>query len=235
MRRARIELLALAAALLIPAAGGAQEPRPTPQIPAEFRAIVTALSPDRLEVRGLNGVPIPVDITYYEPADFRLLADGRYLGLSLSGYEADGYLLVDRAAAGAAAILETGELPTFSPGGRYFAAAVLTEAGWNNLEGIALWEVRPDRTIRRFFTNAVPFSHHWRVDRWVAPNCAQISAVGPDWQPPEAAAGDADSWEAAVAAAPRAHYGLEAGDGIAFRATFDRPACSGDERGGNDG
>jgi hypothetical protein len=128
---------------------------------------------------------------------------------------------VDRAANGEAAILETGVVPLFSPDGRYFAAAHMTEPGWNNLEGVALWEALPDRTVRRFFTNALPSTLDWRADRWLRPNCVVVSAVEAGFQIPET-----QDYDRAVREAPRSLYVLEAADGVTMTGTYEDLACA---------
>ena len=197
-----------------------ERPKPIPQIPAELQATVRAASPERLVVRGLGGHDIVVDVEWYEPSEFRLYQDQRFLGMSLRGYEDFGYYLVDRAGIGEAAVLETGRAPSFSPDGRFIAAVELSESGWSNLEGVAVWEVSADGTVRRFFTNAVPHGHDWRVDGWPRPNCVAISAVDHSWQPPEG-----QDWEQALPNAPRLRYGIEISNEISLRASFDQPAC----------
>ena len=184
-------------------------PKRAPVIPRELRTMVAETSPDRLVVRGLNGQLIPVSLDWIEPAGFVSYLDGRYFGFAITGYEAGGFTVVDRRASGDGAVIETGQAPTFSPDGRYFAAAEMSEAGFGNLNGVALWEVLTDRTVRRFFTDDVPSSFDWRVDRWVRPDCAALSAIDIGWQPPEG-----QEWDQAVRSAPRASYAIEVRDEI---------------------
>ena len=123
----RILMAAIALMLAPPsAAATAQEDRAVPVIPAEFRSVVRAVSPDRLVVTALDGRPIPVDIEYYVPSRFSLHQRGRYLGFAVDGHEANGYLMVDRSAPAHEAVAETGIAPTFSPDGLYFAAAEMS-------------------------------------------------------------------------------------------------------------
>jgi hypothetical protein len=61
------------------------------------------------------------------------------------------------------AAVESGQTPVFSPDGRFFAAAEMSDAGFNNLEGIGLWKKLPDRTVRHFFTDAAHSGWDWRV------------------------------------------------------------------------
>ena len=197
------------------------EPKRAPEIPRALRSIITESRPERLVVRGLAGQAIPVSLEWFEPFEFTLLHNGRYLAFRYVGYEEDGYILVDRAANGEPAIHETGVAPVFSPNGRYFAAAQTSEAGWNNLEGVGLWEILPDRTVRRFFTNVLPNPLDLRVDRWIRPDCVLVSSVESGYQVPET-----QDYDRAVREAPRSLYFLEAADGVTMTGTDEDLACA---------
>ena len=196
------------------------EPKRAPEIPRELRNIITESRPERLIVRGLHGQQIPVSLEWFEPSDFTILQNGRYLGFRYRGYEEGGYILVDRAATSEAATLHTGVLPLFSPDGRFFAAAQLSEAGWDNLEGVALWEVLPDRTVRRFYSNILPTAVDWRVERWARPDCVILSTIEAGYEIP-----DTDDHERAAREAPRSLYTLEVDDGVTMTGTCEERAC----------
>jgi hypothetical protein len=216
---------ALLAALLASAPAAAQfvprteyeqmtgRPKPLPVIPRALSGIVRAASPDVLLVRGLGGRDIAVEIAWYDVERFEQLQGGRFLGLVVTGHEAHGYILVDRGAAPGDAVHDTGARPTFSPDGRWFAAAEMSDAGFGNLQGVGLWEVRNEGTFRRFFTDALPYGSDWRVDRWARPRCVAVSAV------------------AAGSGTPplRTHYGIEIREdgGIDLTASNDRLGCTG--------
>jgi hypothetical protein len=239
VRRRRAELAAVAAAglLLIGMPAAAQEgdassewqdifgePKPVAKIPAALRSVVAARSPDLLVVTGLDGRSIPVPMEWYLPSEFEQLADGRFLGMSLQGYEDYGYLLVDRAASGTDAIIGTGQKPVFSPDGRLFAAVEMSEAGWSNLEGIGVWEVLPNATVQRFFTDAVPWGWDWQVGGWTHSDCVAVNAIVEEWAPQSE-----EQYESERATAPRRHYSLVVRDsGILLRNSFDQPGCTGD-------
>lgn len=199
-------------------------PKPAPRIPREFRAMVAEATPDRLVVRGLDGQPIPVSLDWIEPLAFTQWQDGRFLGFAFTGYEAEGYILVDRRMRGEAALLETGREPVFSPDGRFFAAAEVTDSAFGNLNGLGLWEVLPERTVRRLFTDVMTRAFDWRVDGWTRPGCAALSAIESGWQPQEG-----EDWEQAVRRAPRINFALEAGEAISLSPTYDRRPCIGEE------
>ena len=198
------------------------QPKRAPVIPPEFRVMVVESTPDRLVVRGVSGQPIPVSLDWIEPETFTTYQDGRYLAFPFNGYESFGYLMVDRRGQGAGAVIDLGHAPSFSPDGRFFAAAQMSDAGWGNLEGVALWEVRPDRTIRRLFSDAVPYGHDWRVDGWGRPDCVAISAVVTGWEAPEG-----QDPEQAARTAPRNHYEIVFDESqVALRATHSRAGCT---------
>jgi len=138
-------------------------PKSIPPIPANPPSILQATSPEALLVKGLDGNEIAVDIEWIEPEAYSFYAAGRYLGFTFVGYEYYGYKLVDRAASEKMAAVESGQTPVFSPDGRFFAAAEMSDAGFNNLEGIGLWKKLPDRTVRHFFTDAAHSGWDWRV------------------------------------------------------------------------
>jgi hypothetical protein len=199
-------------------------PKPTPVIPRELRAMVAEATPDRLVVRGVNGQAIPVNIDWIEPAEFTTYQDGRYFGFSIHGYEAGGYMVVDRRGGGEAGVIETGQAPAFSPDGRLFAAVEMSDAGFGNLNGLAVWEVLPERTVRRLFIDALPRAFDWRVDGWVRPDCVAVSAIEAGWQPAEG-----EDWEQALRNAPRTHYGVAIGEGIVLSPNYERPGCTNEE------
>ena len=195
-------------------------PKPAPEIPAALSAMVFETTPDHIFVRGIDGERIPVSIDWFDPREFASHQDGRFFAFSFTGYAAEGYTLVDRRGRGEAAVIETGQAPVFSPDGRWFAAAEMTDSGFGNLNGIALWEVLPDRTVRRFFTDVLPYSVDWRADRWVRPDCVAISSIQPGYEVP----GNVP-WEEAVRSAPRVHYQLEVGAGVSLSASYGAEPC----------
>ena len=234
----RKERLSLALLLAASTAAAAQEPvlrteyeqlterpKPLPAVPRELRAIVAAVSPQRLEVRGLAGQTILVDIEWWEPSELRLLPDGRFLGMRRIGYDY-GYVLIDRAASGEDAVIDSGHLPRFSPDGRWFAAAEVSPAGYSNLEGIALWEVLEGRTLRRFYSDALPDAWEWLIDGWPRAGCIALSMVPMDWTPPDGA-----DWDTALPTAPRNFYRLLVGEEIALEGAAGEAPCEPDDDG----
>jgi hypothetical protein len=216
VRSTRISGALLAGALLAASPAPAQDgsgpseleealgrPRRIPVIPPELRALVREATRDRIVVRGMRG-DIPIDISGYEPENFRQFGDGRFFGFAFQGYEYYGFHLIDRAMAGEEAVIDTGEAPIFSPDGRYFAAVQFSGAGWGNLEAFALWEVTPAGVHQRLFNTALPAAEDWRVDGWPREDCVALSAA------PLSATGSSDP------AAERLRISVEVGERIAL-------------------
>ena len=226
MRR-KIEWAIALSAALIGAPAWAQPPNSDPprhpprmpQIPAALRGIVTAVSPQHLELRYRNGETHPFVFEYYEVTGLELFRDGRYLGIRLQGDEDYGYMLIDLAGPGHPEF-DTGDAPIFSADGHYFAAAEISESSGSNLEGIAIWQVGPNETFRRLFINALPAGQDWRVDDWAGPDCVRFSAVAGNWRPRRGV-----TRATALRTAPRNHFGITVGDQTVFHATEDRAAC----------
>lgn len=190
MPKRRISLALLAGALLTAGPALSQDgsgpseleeslgrPKRVPDIPSALRVMVRKATRDRLVVRNLHGDDIVLDISDYEPENFRQFGDGRFLGFSFRGYEYSGYTLIDRERSGVEAEIGTGVEPVFSHDGRWFAAVQLSGAGWGNLEGFGIWEVTPSEVRQRFFNMALPAGEDWRVDGWPREDCVALSAA----------------------------------------------------------
>lgn len=232
MPRSRIEL-ALAAMLLIAGPAAAQDPpmseleeslgRPkrAPVIPAELRPMVREASRDRLVIRMLGGSDTAIDIGQFEPENFQLFGDGRFLGFSFQGYEFYGYMLVDRAMYGVTAVIDTGEAPVFSPDGRHFAAVQTSGAGFGNLEGLGIWAVRPAASVPIFASDVLPEGEQWRIDGWPRADCVSVSWL-------ERPAGSPES------SPERRHFGVEVGEAVTVRASYSFPGCNVTDATGDD-
>jgi len=218
--------LNLVVALLIAAPATAQDPPPmseleeslgrpkrVPVIPAELRAMVNEATRDRLAIRMLGGSVTAIDISQFEPENFRQFGDGRFLGFSFQGYEFYGYMLVDRAMFGVTAVIDTGEMPVFSPDGRHFAAVQTSGAGFGNLEGLGIWQVRPAGSVQIFSSDVLPEGEDWRIDSWPRADCVSVS-----WR--ERPPGSAEP------APERRHFGVEIGDHVTIRHSYSFPGCN---------
>jgi hypothetical protein len=223
MRGTTIGLIALTGVLLAAQPALAQQPPMTeleqamgrrktaPEIPPALRPMVQEATANRLLVRSLDGGTIEVDISEMVPADFEAFGGGRFLGFVFSGYEDFGYVLIDRAARGEAARIETGAKPVFSPAGRHFAAVQLSGSGWGNLEGLGIWEVSPRAVTQRLFFSALPAGEDWRIDGWRRAGCLALSAAPMNAEP----------------TTPRLQFALDYGPRIAFVQTENDAACTG--------
>lgn len=226
MRRIRVELVLVTAALLAGTPAPAQEfeaqneieavlgrPKRAPVIPAELRAMVRVSERDRLVVRGLDGADIAIDIAEMEPESFVQYAGDRFFGFSFIGYEFFGYRLIDRRMSGEAAVIETGEAPVFSPDGRHFAAVQVSGAGFGNLEAVAIWRVDAAETARVFSSDVLPQGEEWRIDGWPRADCVSVSWI--ERQPRE---GETPP--------ERRHFGIEIGDTIRIAGSDTFPGCN---------
>ena len=213
-------------ALLLAAPANAQDQPPTseleeslgrpkrvPVIPAELRAMVQEASRDRLAIRMLGGSVTAIDISQFEPEDFRQYGDGRFLGFSFRGYEFYGYMLVDRAMAGVTSVIDTGEAPVFSPDGRHFAAVQTSGAGFGNLEGLGIWALRPAGSVQIFSSDVLPQGEEWRIDGWPRADCVSVSWLERPANSPEPAP-------------DRHHFGVEIGEQVTIRHNYSFPGCN---------
>ena len=195
-------------------------PKRVPVIPAELRSMVQEASRDRLAVRMLGGSITAIDISQYEPENFRQYGDGRFLGFSFQGYEFYGYMLVDRAMAGVTAVIDTGEAPVFSPDERHFAAVQTSGAGFGNLEGLGIWAVSPAGSVQIFSSDVLPEGEEWRIDGWPRADCVSVSWLE---RPP----GSAEP------APERRHFGVEIGERVTIRHSYSFPGCNVTDATGN--
>lgn len=225
MQSKTTSLIVLAGVLLAAQPTAAQQPPMTeleqsmgrrktaPVIPPALRPMVQEATANRLLVRGVDGGTIEVDISEMVPADFQAFGGGRFLGFVFSGYEYYGYLLIDRAARGDGAQIETGAAPVFSPDGRHFAAIQFSGSGWGNLEALSVWDVAPRAVTQRLLISAVPAGEDWRIEGWRRAGCIALSAapINP---------------EATAQATTRVQYALEFGPLITFAQTENGAACT---------
>lgn len=198
----------------------------TPTIPAALRSTVST-SNGALIIRMNDGSPHRVDISELTIDELEAFQNGRFIGFKIFGNEEYGYILLDRMGRGETAESHTGGKPSFSEDGRHFAAAEISESGFGNLNGVALWHVTPVGVQRLFYTDSVRAGFHWRAEAFRQASCVPITAVEEGWEPTAP-----DRWDAEVANAPRAWYELRwsAEDGLYFGRSTDA-ACFDDSSG----
>ena len=145
-------------------------------LPAALRPLIAA-NRDYVAVKTQTGATFCLFAHEWESIDPpSLSADGRLLGFGWYGYEAGGYILVDRAGKGAK--FETGAKPVPTPSGRRLASLEWSESGFGSLNGVLVLEIGPGalRELARI-TEMPEGLTDWRFDRWRGENCVEISAL----------------------------------------------------------
>jgi hypothetical protein len=146
-----------------------------PEVPARLASFVTATETTVTVARN-TGTPACIDITYGEVDAWDSFAEGRLLGVGLSGHEYNSYLLVDREGAGAP--IETGRAPEFSPFGKRLASVDVSEAAFGAFEALGVWEIT-DNSIRNLVTieDLLGRGSDWRLERWASNECVVFSTA----------------------------------------------------------
>lgn len=145
-------------------------------IPVALRPVVAA-NRDFLAIRTLLGTTYCAPSHDWEKIDPPVLSpDKRFVGFGWYGYEAGGYILIDRAGKGAR--IDTGARPIPSPSGKRLASIEWSESGFGSLNGILVLDVLPDR-LREGGRIGDGLENHddWRIDRWVGDSCFEVSAL----------------------------------------------------------
>ena len=154
-------------------------------IPQNLAAIARA-NRDRIAVATLGGGVHCLDTrSMTQAGSFGLSSDRRFLSFRWSGYEAGGFILVDRTGRGQDT--DTGARPTFSPSRRRFAAIEISESGFGSLNGFAVWQVEASGFRRLSFRDDLPQMADWRIDGWTGESCIALSAFAMDKYPENAA------------------------------------------------
>ena len=116
-------------------------PEATP-VPEGFDHVV-ATDLSYIAVSTLSGGTVCADNTWTgEITAMEWFAGERLIGWQWWGYEAFGYKIADRNRAGS--IMDVGARPHFSPSGNRMASLQISDAGWGDMEGFAVWQVTPD-------------------------------------------------------------------------------------------
>lgn len=203
-----------------------QRQKPVPVVPAPLRQTVSATN-EWVTVRMDDGSPFRVGIGALTVDQLESFQNGRFIGFGISGNEEYGYILIDRMGRDHLIESHTDSRPSFAEDGRHFAAAEISESGFGNLNGVALWEVLPAGVKRLFYTDSVRGGFNWRAEPFRGSNCVPITAVQEGWTPTTP-----DRWDAEVGNAPRAWYELRwsADEGLYFGRSSDA-ACFDDSSG----
>jgi hypothetical protein len=150
-----------------------KEPLP---VPAALRPVMAA-NRDFVAVKLLSGATLCLFAREWESiAPPTLTPDGRLLGFVWNGYEAGGYILIDRAGKGIK--FDTGAKPVPSPDGKRLASLEWSESGFGSLNGVLVLELMPTglRELARI-GNLPEGMTDWRFDRWRGETCIDISAL----------------------------------------------------------
>jgi hypothetical protein len=164
-------------------AGYPNEPTIQHKVPADIATFVTATE-TTITVERDTGTPACLDVSYGDVDAWDSLAQGRLLGVAISGHEYNSYLVVDRHGTGEP--IETGRAPAFSPSGRRFASVDVSEAAFGAFEALAVWEIT-ERSIRRLthFPGAplLDAGPDWRLERWESDDCVIFSTAANPYDP----------------------------------------------------
>lgn len=144
-------------------------------LPKDWRPFAV-VSKEWLAVRTKSGAIQCVDLAWIgEMSGFETFGD-RFVGFEWEGYEAFGYLLVDRARTGT--VIETGKRPEFSPDGHMMAALEHSESDWGALTEFGVWTVFDGGLQAQYLTKNLPRpTIDWRIDRWEGSHFIHISAI----------------------------------------------------------
>jgi hypothetical protein len=144
-------------------------------VPRAFARMIRATR-DRLAVSTLGGSTICIDMRIkHEVTDFVLTPDNRFFSFGWSGYEASGYVMIDRTGSGQE--VDTGIPPVFSPSKRRFASVHQSESAFADLEGLGVWELAPEGLRQIARVGEIPEMLDWKIDGWVGEECLNLSAV----------------------------------------------------------
>ncbi len=155
-----------------------------PAIPKTFSKWVKASKTD-LSISTLGGTTLCVKLGWiFDPDKFWISIDQRFIGFDITGFEYHGHVVIDRSGAGQE--IATGERPIFSPDKSKFAFAQLSDSGWGNFEGIAIWSVDSTKSTKLISiendenSQPLPFGIDWKVDRWSGDDVVELSMIHSD-------------------------------------------------------
>jgi hypothetical protein len=150
----------------------------------------------RIAFSTLAGGTVCIDAAWIDSiAEAGLSPGGRFAQFRWGGYEAAGFMIVDRSGKGVA--FDTGDRPRPSPSGKQMAVVQYTEASFGSLEGFGVWQVDPAPMRERARLTFPDGLTQWRMDGWASETCVRISALRLE---------DLPENEADLAKAPRQRY-----------------------------
>ena len=166
-------------------------------VPPQFDGIAKS-NLTQLAVIAMDGNTICVDTSWIESIETpKLSPDGRFLAFGWLGYEAFGYIVVDRSGKGQ--VIDTGNAPLAPPSGMRFAAVDLGEAAFGALNAFAVWDIQKTGLKQvGHFDEGLP-NGDWRIDGWQGDACVKLSVLPLDRYPVDGEVDKAprDPWFAA--------------------------------------
>jgi hypothetical protein len=179
--------------------------RPLP-IPPEFSDIVSTTR-TVMTVQGLAGEPACILLDWFtEASDFSLTDDQRFFEFSHWSDNNFGFDVVDRVSG---EDIKVGSDPTFSDDRSRIFSVQISDDSTGDLEGIGIWEVRPDRVLQLGFIPAgkVPGDRVFDLDNWAANDCLELYSLSTDdfAKLPEE---EGKEYDRIMSGLPRLHYRL---------------------------
>jgi hypothetical protein len=161
--------------------GYPDEPKIQHRIPATLASFVSATE-TTITVKRDSGTPACLDVSYGDVDAWDSLAEGRLLGVGISGHEYNSYLVVDRDGTGEP--IETGRAPIFSPSGRRFASVDVSEAAFGAFEALGVWEIT-DGSIKTLagIEDLLDRGNDWRLVGWASEDCIIFSTAADGTDP----------------------------------------------------
>jgi hypothetical protein len=170
---------------------------------------------DHVAVVTADGGTVCVDTNWIESIDrAKASSDGRFFAFGWSGYEAGGYVVIDRSGPGQ--VIDTGVPPLSPASGKRFAAVELSESGFGSLNAFAVWDILPVGLKEiAHIDQGLSTDGEWRIDGWEGDHCVKLSFVPSDRFPenyadlPKVAgdpwfAAEKNRWKPAAGSCPRA-------------------------------
>ena len=156
---------------------------------------------DHFAILTLSGKTVCIDTNWIEQVSgARLTRDNRFLSFEWTGYEAFGFMVVDRSGAGT--VIETGTTPLASPSGKRLASVDLSVSGFGGLNAFAVWQIEPVgvRQLAKVEDDLPPGD--WTIKGWSGETCVNLAFLPIERHPSSASEMDSaprDPWNAAQA------------------------------------
>ncbi|MFC3102100.1 hypothetical protein [Altererythrobacter lauratis] len=158
-------------------------PRTDPLVIAPALSAIAATDQTNLAVTTLGGGQVCQDASWLlNLGDGQMLQGNRFLALPWGAFEAFGTFLFDRSGGGQ--VVETGEMPAFSPSAQRLAAIQITQSGFGGLENFVVWRVdQVGLAELHRLPDGLGANWPWhdyddfRIEGWEGETCVNISAA----------------------------------------------------------